>query len=52
MRARVVQTAPRVLQLDPVRKLRRGTTYRVVVQGLSDAVGNRGRSDAWKFTTR
>ena len=52
VRARVVQTAPRVLRLDPARALRRETTYRVVVQDLSDALGNRSRSDAWKFTTR
>lgn len=50
--ATVVQVAPRVLVLDPARRLRRKTTYRVVVGSVSDDLGNRGTGTAWKFTTR
>lgn len=53
IRARVTQIAPRVLRLTPARRLRKGTTYRVVVKGgtLRDVLGNTGSRDAWKFTT-
>lgn len=48
----VTQPAPRVLKLNPRARLRAGRTYRVVIDGITDAIGNRGRRVAWQFTTK
>lgn len=47
----LTQAAPRVLRFTPASRLRKGTTYRVVVNGTSDVLGNAGPDDSWSFTT-
>jgi hypothetical protein len=51
VKGRVSQPRPRVLTFDPVRDLKKGATYRVVVRGLGDVLGNRGPRFAWRFTS-
>lgn len=51
LKGRVSQPGLRVLAFDPARRFKKGATYRVVVSGLSDALGNRGPRFAWRFTS-
>lgn len=44
-------TSARRLTFDPAVRLARRTTYRVVVSGLSDTLGNPGRDFEYRFTT-
>ncbi|MGH2735537.1 MAG: Ig-like domain-containing protein, partial [Actinomycetota bacterium] len=48
---RVVRDSARRLILRPARPLRKGKTYRVVVRGISDALGNIGPRFEWRFKT-
>lgn len=41
----------RLLTLDPLRRLDKGKTYRVVVDSVDDVLGNAGPRAAWRFTT-
>ncbi|MDQ3982123.1 MAG: Ig-like domain-containing protein [Actinomycetota bacterium] len=41
----------RLLTLDPLRRLDKGKTYRVVVDAVDDVLGNAGPRVAWRFTT-
>ncbi|MDQ3982760.1 MAG: Ig-like domain-containing protein, partial [Actinomycetota bacterium] len=41
----------RLLTLDPLRRLDKGKTYRVVVDSVDDVLGNAGPRVAWRFTT-
>jgi hypothetical protein len=48
---RVLQPGRRELKFNPSSRLREGTTYKVIVSGLRDALGNRGHRATWTFTT-
>lgn len=50
LRGQISQPARRVLIFDPARRLKKGATYRVVVRGLTDVLGNPGPRFAWRFT--
>jgi hypothetical protein len=47
----VLQPASTELRFNPSSRLREGTTYKVVVSGLQDKLGNVGKRAVWTFTT-
>jgi endonuclease/exonuclease/phosphatase family metal-dependent hydrolase len=47
----VRQASPRLIKFNPASRLKRGATYRVVVSGLKDRLGNAGRRYSWSFST-
>lgn len=48
---RAVHRTGRYFTYRPFEKLKKGVTYRVVVRGLRDKLGNRGDRFAWRFIT-
>lgn len=48
----ITQQTRRVLALDPCFPLGKKKTYKVVVYGVADKLGNRGIREEWTFTTR
>lgn len=48
---RVLNPTRRQVKFNPASRLREGTTYKVVVSGLRDKLGNKGAAHTWTFTT-
>ncbi len=49
--ANVIRNHQRNVLIQPRHKLRKGVTYRVVVTGVRDELGNLGPRVQWQFTT-